>query len=203
VALVAHALITLLEAREFLGGDTDGDVVRIEGLIAAASEYCERKACGPLKSRAWPDEVFDGDGSRELVLTQEPVTGVAAVAFLKNTGPVEWDTVVLADYPVVIVTPARRRIAFRNAVFPCGFQNVRVTYTAGYGDAGNVAPVPEILKEACKQAVKELYEAKDEEGEQAITVGAPTGTQTTTYLDRAMPKTTLDVLETFRRRRYG
>lgn len=200
--LATYALVSLLEAREFLGNESDGEIERITGLINAASEWCERKFEGPIKSRTWTNEVFDGSGSRELALTQQPVTAVTAVSFLKNPAPVEWDPVVLATYPVVIVTPGRRRIAFRNAVFPAGFQNVQVTYTAGYGDAADVAPMPDLVKQVCLQAVKVLYEAKDDDGVSAVTVGGPTGAQTTTYLDRVLPKSTLDILTSFRRRRY-
>jgi uncharacterized phiE125 gp8 family phage protein len=202
MALGSHALVSLLEAREFLGGETEGEIERITELVNAASDAVERIAGGPLKSRTWTDEVFDGTGYPELVLSQEPVTAVAAVAFLKNWAPVEWDPVVLASYPVTIVTPARRRIAFRNAIFPAGTQNVRVTYTAGYGDAGGVAPLPTLLKQACLQVVKELYDAKDDDAVSAIAIGGPTGTQTTSYVERVLPKKTVAFIRSYGRRRW-
>lgn len=201
MALSAHALISLLEAREFLGGEADGEVERIEDLVNAATDYCELRGGGPILSRTYADQVFDGSGSRDLLLPRDAVTAVASVDTLLTYAPVDWDPVNLTDYPVLVVTPGRRRIAFRNRNFPCGFQNVRVTYTAGWGDAAGLVPLPAFLPEACRQAVKELYVAKDDDGVSAVTVGGPTGAQVTSYLDRAMPRLTLDMLDRFRANR--
>lgn len=201
--LSATALVSLLEAREFLGGELDGEIDRVVGLINAATDYCERKVEDGIVSREYAAEVFDGSGLRDLSLPHQPITSVASVDFLSTSAPVAWNAVDLTAYPLLILTPARRRIAFRNLSFPVGFQNVRVTYTAGYGDAGDVAPMPELLRQAALQCVKTLYDAKDDDGEAAVTsVAGGVGSQVLTYLDRALPKLTLDALASYRRRRF-
>ena len=198
MALSPVAVISVLEAREFLGAEPDGE--RLNDVINAATEFCEKEVEGPIVSRTITDEVFDGTGDRELALTSAPVTAVSAVKVLVAEAPVDFDPIDLALYPVIVITPGRRRIAFRNRTFPRGFQNVQVTYTAGYD--GVLCPMPSLLKEACRQVVKELYAAKDDDGVASITVGGPTGAQTTTYAQRVVPDKTIDALRKFRKARY-
>jgi hypothetical protein len=61
--------------------------------------------------------------------------------------------------------------------------------------------MPELLRQACLQAVKALYDAREDDGVSSVTTGGPTS-QTTTYLDRALPTQTVEILRHFRPRRY-
>lgn len=196
------ALVSIVEAQEHIGGESAGDLERLTRAVNAAANYVELRT-GRIASREFSNEVHDGSGCRDLVLVREPVTSVSAVAFLAAEWPVYWDPVDLSLYPVLVLTPARRRIAFRNLVFPRGFQNVRVTYEAGFGDAGGVAPMPDLLKELSLQIARKLYEEREDDRVASVTTqGGPTGSQVISYLNEALPKLTLDLLDGFRVRRF-
>lgn len=201
MGLSERAIVSLLEAKEYVGAKNDGRLARLEQLVEAASEWCEKWVEGPVKSRAFV-EIHDGTGERQLWSQNAPVTAVTKLEQLVDTSPEEWDEIDLADTPVVIVTPGRRRLTFRNAVFVCGVQNWRVTLAAGYGDAGDVLAMPALVKEVCLQAIQQLYEHFDRHkgGVSSITVGGPNGS-TTTYLDQVMPKASIDILTRHRKPR--
>jgi hypothetical protein len=195
----ATELVSLVEAQEYLGAD-ESKLERLERVVLAALRFCEKTIGGGKILSADYVDVLDGSGSNELTLLHDPVTAVTKIEQIRTTVPVAWDELTAAAYPVVILTPGRRRIAFRNAIFCRGIQNWQVTYTAGYGDADGVAPLDEDLKEAALQVCGALWRAPEIQAAQIASISM--NGQTTTYLNEAVPKQTISLLKGFRRRRW-
>ena len=193
--LVAHALVTLAEAKQQLRLPTDDRNYIVERLVNAATGYVERKIDRPVVVRAVTDELVDGWGTNELALLKCPIASVTAVSWLSGVSPESWTALDLtaSGYPPVIVGPGKSRFLLRAYEFPCGRQNVKVSYTAGY------STVPDELREAGLQAVKALYRQfeKNPDDAQSITFA---GNAVTVELDRTLPKQTLDILSMYRRR---
>lgn len=198
---VATELVSLLEARERVKAGED-QLERLQQVVDAALDFCGKEIGEPVLSEQYV-EVHDGSGLTELTLRRAPITEVSLVQIIRTVAPVAWDEVTAASYPVEIVTPGRRRIAFRNRVFDCGIRNWQVTYRAGYGDADDVAPIPDLLHEVCLQAVENLWHAPERQaaGIASITIGGP-NVSTTTYLNEVMSAQSLDFLRKFRKVRF-
>lgn len=80
MALSTTALITLAQAKLYLGiTDEDSDRI-LESLIERATGFLERYCNRKLKSRSYSREVYRGNGSRNLALDQYPVTAVGRVS---------------------------------------------------------------------------------------------------------------------------
>ncbi len=199
----ATEVVSFVQAREYLGLTDESRLDRIEQVLDAAVGYCEIKTREKLLTASYVD-VLNGSGWNELALNHAPVTSVTQLRVLTTLAPEAWDVVSAALYPVVILTPGRRRIAFRNRAFECGMRNWEVTYAAGYGDADGVEPIPANLVEAVLQAAQVLWTHFDrhKEGILSVATAGPNGS-TITYLDQALPKTTVEMLEGFRKRRWA
>jgi len=112
-------------------------------LIRAASARIERY-CHRAFALATRIEVFDGDGTGNLFLRTVPVVSISSVVIRDRTGVLTtYDgTQVLFDErtgELQLYTPT----ATTWVVFPGGFQNITVTYTAGF------TSIPEDVQEAC------------------------------------------------------
>lgn len=197
----ATELVSFIEAKEYTGAG-EGGSERLRQVVDAALAYCGRKIGFSVLSAQYVP-VLDGSGSNELFLPHAPITAVTKVERLTDVVALTWEELTAADYPVVIVTPGRRRIAFRNAVFTCGIQNWRITLNAGYGDADEVCPIPDDLHEAALHVVDSLWRAPERQaaGIASISVSGPNGS-TTSYLDQVLPRQTLDVFAELRKRRW-
>ena len=204
MSLLATAIVSRIEAKEFLQVPDDSRLDRLDQVIGAATNYVEGKVEFPVKSRTYTDVLLDGSGSSEIWISAAPITKVTKVEFLRTDVPEAWDEQLAATYPVLILTPGRHRIAYRTNSFPYGLRTVRATYNAGYADADGTAgasilPMPELFKEACLQACQTLWTHFDrtKDGIASLSISGPNGS-TTTYLDQALPKLTIDALKGYR-----
>lgn len=171
MALAAWALLGLQDAKEYLGlGSGTEEDAAVEDLIEAATQVCEDEQVTDrlLKSRAYADEVFDGSGGTTMRLRQYPITAVSAVSYWNGTS---WEAQALTD--LIIVGGLADRISLRGA-FPRGFQNVKVSYTAGY------IVVPAKIRQACREALMLLYKQRDKQLAGIASQSFPGG-QTVTY----------------------
>lgn len=195
MSLIATALVTLVEAKQQLRQPTDDRNQVIERIVNAATGYVERKIDRPVVVRAVTDELVDGSGTNELTLSKCPIASVTAVSYLSGVSPEAWTALDLtaSGYPPVIVGPGKSRFMLRAYWFPCGRQNVKVSYAAGY------STVPDELKEAGLQVVKALYRQFEKAPDDAQSVSFA-GNAVTVELDRTLPKQTLDILAMYRRR---
>lgn len=112
-------------------------------LIAAASTAIEQHCRRTFLSQTFT-EVYDGDGTQELLLDQFPVASLTTVTITDSDGT-EYDI----DVDQFRIREADGLIKFRPDAdadftsFPDDFQNVEIVYVAGYTD------IPEDVQEAC------------------------------------------------------
>lgn len=172
MSLEAWALLTLQDAKEHLQVSGNEFDPVIEDMINAATLICEgpeRGADRELASRAHASEVFDGGGCYSLRLRQYPVTAVSTVEFLTSWSSATWETQDQTTHGLYIVQPIKEFIAFRGLYFPIGSQNVRVTYTAG------LTSIPAGLKNACRMALKALWDVRDKQNQSIASQTFPGG----------------------------
>ena len=170
-----NALVSLAEAKTFLKISASSEDSVIEDFINRASIWANDYTGRRLKSRSNSD-VYDGDGSDILLLRDYPVNAVTSFQIVDEPVPL----IIYEDFSLnaengIIKTKNWRMITK-------GFQNVTITYTAGYSTP------PETLKEAVLLYVGHLYRrqyADQKFGVQSETVGD----RTTTYgSDDIIPK---------------
>src|SRR5262249_43977217 len=130
-------------------------------------------------------------GTASLVLRTWPVSAVSSVSYL-STLPDTWTAYNTTTDGLYIVQPVKQEIAFRLNAFPCGSQNVKVTYTAG------PLSVPEAVKAACRIALKAMWDTKDKQNQSVVSQTFPGG-QTVVYDKKAMPEMFYRLLAPYRR----
>ena len=180
MALEAWALLTLQDAKEHLSVSGNEFDPVIEAMVNSASLICEgpeRGADRQLASRAYTSEVYDGTGERWIRARQFPVTAVSSVKFLNNSWT--WDTQDISN--LYIVQPIQECVAFRDLWTPWGHQNVQMTYTAG------LTSIPAGLKDACRIALKALWDVRDKQNASIASQSFPGG-QTVVYDRRFLPE---------------
>lgn len=119
----------------------DVDEDRLQSLAKVVSARAER-FCQREFSQAERTETYDGNGSPELWLNAIPVTLIDSVTVLDTDGT---ENSLTTSYLRTDADVGRVRIVGSGAeylVFPRGFQNIKVVYTAGF------ATIPEDLQEA-------------------------------------------------------
>lgn len=179
------SLCSLEEARTFCqaAGNTQDDLLR--ALILGATEVAEALGRENLKQRTYaasgdaPAVVLSGRGKSDLRVPYWPVASVQGIEFLNGDGET-WDPVDLNLYPVSIDDEYENRIFFRNAFFPCGRQNVRVSMTAGYD------PIPGRLTLAVRAIVLAGWKLRDKQI--AMVASRTFEGQTVVYRDEDIPK---------------
>jgi hypothetical protein len=141
--LAANALTSLAAVKEYLqidSTDTSQNSL-LDFLINSASmaieSYCRRK----IKDVSYADEEYDGSGTRNLNLRQFPVSSITSIKI---------DDVALdiSEYKFKKSSGIVNRL---KALWPKEFQNIKVSYTAGYSS------VPADIELACKHLVKFYY----------------------------------------------
>ena len=93
-------------------------------------------------------ELLDGDGSRELWLSDYPIENL----LLYIDGDWEFGEDTLVDDEDYVLYPETGLIYYRSE-FPIGHRNVKAIYDKGFADEN----MPEDLKLVCKMEVKLLY----------------------------------------------
>jgi hypothetical protein len=129
-----------------------GDDDVLTRLITAASQFIETWLNRQIASQSYA-ETRDGDGGRKLVFANAPVTAVGAVTI---------DSIAVPPAP----DAASRGYVFSPTVLYLqgwrltpGYQNVAVSYTAGY------AATPPEIEQACIELVVLRYKERDRIGQ--------------------------------------
>lgn len=174
-----NALVSLAEAKTFLKISASSEDSVIEDFINRASIWANDYTGRRLKSRSNSD-VYDGDGSDILLLRDYPLVSITDLRIDDGSYSGAPPQTTSDDYTLNLPSGL---IKLKNGVlFVKGFQNVDITYTAGYTTA------PETVKEAVLLYVGHLYRrqyADQKFGVQSETVGD----RTTTYgSDDIIPK---------------
>ena len=162
------ALATAAEVRAYIptlsgtGDDTllDTLISRFDAAAAAYMGYPKQSSGAVSIESGTYVEYLDGPGGRELTVTVKPVTAVASIyddPDLDYTDSA--DLIASGDYTLFGVEG--RVILDYNATYATwtvGRRHIKVTYGAGYGDAG--APLPVAIKHAACLQVAHWYGAR-------------------------------------------
>lgn len=158
VAAPQGAPVTVQEGQDFLKLDGNSDSALVTSMIAAATVWAETYTgltFMPRTLRQWND-FFPQNAI--LSLLGGPVTAVTAVKyFLEDDSE---NLFAATNYLVDTVGQPARIVIHRDVVMPTVLRAANawsVDYVCGYADAGSV---PAAIKEAIKQIVAQMYEAR-------------------------------------------
>ncbi len=149
----------------------------LDNLALAVNSWVAEYISRPTMDSQAYSSVFNGDGQPVLFMPNRPITAVASVtvngvAIPAAPGPLEAGFAFDAS-----------RIALRGYCFAIGFQNVAITYTAGY------TVIPEAIKQAATQLAAFLYAERTRIGKSSETMD-----QQTTVLIQDVPKDIISLL---------
>ena len=189
--VAATALVTLKDVKAFVDlRSSDHDEV-LKQFINYLSEMVENSWCyRKIKSATYTDELYDGNGTRHLLLRQWPVTAVSSLigeregsALVDGTDfEIEKDEGIIAliedgDLPK----------------FPLSIHGIKITYTAGF------TVVPADLQMAVLKAVHQEYKRWDKGATGLLSQGLGTE-QAVEYIKTAYPADVMLVFDSYRRR---
>lgn len=170
--MITHALTTKsrVKARIEMTATSLDDV--IDTFIAGATDFIEH-ACGGrrFKETTYTNEMYDGSDmvanpprKEFLILKNAPVTTVSSIQYNSgsNSNPA-WTSYLTDDY-----TNLGNGVV--KVILPYGYQNVRVTYTAGYKiDFDNQYTLanhtlPFDISNLCEKMVVKMIKKRESEG---------------------------------------
>jgi hypothetical protein len=155
IALNSNNLVTTNELEEILQITiADGDVKH--AIINYASDFIEQYTGRCLKSTAYTDEKYSGDGTQYLFLKQYPITLITAVKSFDNFSQTVIQTLTLNQDFVPFYEEGY--LFARSGWTGNDPLNYRVSYTAGY------TSIPFNIKVACCQLANLLYTKKGDSG---------------------------------------
>jgi len=168
----AHALTTKerVKARIEMTG-TGLDTV-IDRMIAASTDYIENATGRRFKRTTYANEIYDGadigpnpSGKPFLLLRHAPVASVTSIQYRQGTvSSPTWTSFTADDY---ILDPVSGIV---QVSLPEGFQNVRVSYVAGYlinfDDEYDLTEhtLPFDISNLCERMVVKAIKKRDSEG---------------------------------------
>jgi uncharacterized phiE125 gp8 family phage protein len=194
MSLKPNALTTLATAKSHLSispSDALQDV-RIELMINAASEKIERYTNRTLVSQGTISDLQHGRRENILLLKQWPIIAISEVSLdytAAHTDPL--NVLPATDYTI---SDDRNCVLLINRTFPVGFNNIKVSYTAGY------VTVPSDLELACLWLV-EWYYLMRTRGDMGRT-SASKGGESVGVLDK-MPPMIAEMLEFYKRSEFA
>jgi Phage gp6-like head-tail connector protein len=168
------SLATIDQLKEYLGDGADKDDTLLTRIVAAASDMIENYCGRTFASTAYTNEMYDGTGTRTLVLRHFPIIGTPTVLEMGSTLTVGTDPVSAPDvlvYPEIgqLVRPWFYWLPYRNWY--------KISYTAGF------AAVPPVILQACLDVSALMLREKEHVGLSQKT----SGVQTVTYI-RKLPE---------------
>lgn len=190
IATRATTFWSTATAKAYVGASDTSQDLLITQIADAVSERFENETNRIFVTRAL-SEIHDGIGHRSLWLRRYPVQSLVSLAAVQRLGDTPVTYVYQTDYDVNLITGELR---MRTQWLPRGWQNVTVTYTAGFG-AQDAATLPADLYQAGLDWIKALYSKK--------TTGAVAATSltlgnSTMIVREDMPKPMKDLLARWR-----
>lgn len=160
-------LVTTAEYKA-INGITTSDLDTVIGLMIDSASTMIRRYCGRDLTTGFEGasrtQVYDGNGYKELQLTEWPVTSITSVTLVQDDGSTS--ALTATDYRVEGATGRLRRLGAATGRFASstwgevttpgwgwepgwddGFQNWSVVYTGGY------STIPDDLKWACYRLI--------------------------------------------------
>lgn len=189
MVLNANALTSLAFAKTYLkipALETSLDSL-VEFWINVASQRIETEVNRKLKSQSYT-HYFDGRNNNIILLQEFPVTAISSVA-IDSTGSFT-DPGTVVDSSGYKITDNQNSVVLLNEIFPRGFFNVKIVYTAGF------AAVPCDLENACLWIVSYYHKMRDT-GDIGRTAKGK-GDESVTIL-QDMPKDVRDTLAFYKR----
>lgn len=150
------ALITLAEAKQYLGESGTESDAQLAALINEVSSWIAPGYLGRELVSKQRTEYYHGDGSGTLLLRNVPIISIASVYLDANRAWTSDTQVDLAADAVIDKGAGLIRLWNTRASWYWGFQNVKVTYTAGY-TVGPGGTLPPAIKLAVKRTVKRQW----------------------------------------------
>ena len=182
--MAAGDLTTLDNVKNWLSPPltTSGDDALLTRLITAASQFIETWLNRAIASQAYV-ETRDGNGGNRLVTAHSPITGVTSLTIDGEAIPIA-PTPLAAGYifsPTAIYLQGRR--------FTPGFQNVVLSYTAGY------ASTPPEIEQACIELVVLRYKERDRIGQVSKNLAG----EVVAFTQKDMPADVQTLIDQYRR----
>ena len=172
--LVADALTTVAEVETFLGLSSGADTARITNAINHATKrilnYIDRTIASTART-----EYYDGTDTPILVLRHYPIIGNPTTVNVDGNRDfaaaddltVDDDYLVEADEGILrLVGQAGAGIPGDETVWPRGYQNIKVVYTAGY------ASTPEGLLQVATEFAAYYYDKRGTRGNTRYSLGS-------------------------------
>ena len=159
-----------------------GDDVLLTRLITAASQFIETWLNRQIASAAYT-ETRDGDGGQKLVFANAPVTAVSSLAIDGIAVSPAPD----AAFPGYIFSPTM--LYLRGWRFRRGYQNVAVSYSAGY------AATPPEIEQACIELVVLRYKERDRIGQVSKNLAG----EIVAFTQKDMPPDVQTLIDQYRR----
>ena len=176
-------------AKTFLKIPT-GDITQdsmVELCINSSSQYLEGATDRKLKSQSHT-ELRHGRAGNIILLRQYPATAISELAIDQTCKFTDPNTIISSDD--YIICDDGNSILYINCLFPSGYNNVRIKYTAGY------TAIPTDLEMACLWLVHFYYRIRETQD-----IGRTTKSkmdESITILQDA-PKDVKDTIERYRR----
>ena len=141
--LNANAICDVTTAKEYIKLTGTADDLLIEKIINGVSSifenYCHCKFINVAIT-----EVLDGAGEDKIIVDTLPISTLTSIKTRIST---TWTALTLTDF---VIDSKAGLILYEVDVFPEGFQNIELKYTAGYGAA--IANLPsDLVLAALKQ----------------------------------------------------
>src|SRR5215831_9193134 len=157
--MAAVDLITLAQLKEYMGiTDTNSDAV-LQDMITAASTFAETYCSRTFHETSYTNEIYDGPGGRTLMLRNYPASSVDSVVIDDDSVPLA-SQVNGAGY-----TFDSQRVILRGCYcFRMDYQNVAITYTAGF------TTIPYDLQEAIMLMCQYNFKTKNTVGALSRTI---------------------------------
>jgi hypothetical protein len=154
IALNSNSLITTNELEEILQTTiSDADMKHL--IINYASDFIQQYTGRNLKSTAYVDEKYSGDGTQYMFLKNYPITAITTVKYFDNFSQTVMQTLVEnQDY----IPFYDEGYLFSSAGWINDKLNYRISYTAGY------TAIPFNVKVACAQLGYLVYTKKGDSG---------------------------------------
>lgn len=162
MSLVAYALCTVDNAKNFIGLTNNNYDTVLEMLINQATDFIEKYCDRRFKETTYTDEVYDGTDDDAIVLKQFPVTTFTELEYNANfNNSASWNTIDSEDYWIDTDTG----IVTKVNKFVKGKQKYRATYVAGY------STIPYDLQYACLMFVSEAFNKRKAGGIKTESLG--------------------------------
>lgn len=190
----ANALTTLAQAKSHLSISPSDSLqdARIEMFINAASEKIERYTNRLLVSQGAIAELQHGRRENIILLKQWPIIAISEVSIdytAAHTAPA--NVLAASDYTI---SDDKNSLLLINSTFPVGFNNIKITYTAGY------TTVPSDLELAALWLVEWYYLLRTR-GDMGRTT-ASKGGESVGVLEK-MPTMIAEMLEFYKRSEFA